>query len=360
MRTNVLSVFLLVATALTTTSWSSEPVRAIATPDGGAAQHAITDADGTIHLLYDKGNEPFYAKSTDGGATFSAPLPLVDAASKKPELNYIVWDMALGKSGQVFAVLGNNAWQLKLPKDQFGLFFTTLEPGAKAFTPLRNINHEPSEGFAIAADGKGNVALSWLKGKIFASISRDGGKTFSPGAELSPSLNPCPCCTTALTYGADGKLAMLYREQTNDDRELYMVLVGTDGKQTRQKVSTIPWKVNACPMTYYSVNPSKDGYTTAYPMKGEIYFTRLSADGKVLPPGEIKTAGKSGMRSGIITVSNSNGDTLVAWNSESKVNWKVYDAKGAPVAGAGSGSEPTRGKGLAAALAKDGTFLIFK
>ena len=337
---------------------SGEAVRTVATPDGGAPQHALTGPDGAIHLLFQKDGEPFYAKSTDGGATFSPALRLVDDASKKPELEFEVWDMALGKGGQVCAVLGNNAWKLKLPKDQWGLFFTTLEPNAKAFTPLRNINHEPSEGFSVAADAKGNVAVSWLKGKVFAAVSRDGGKTFSPGAEVNPTLNPCPCCTTAITYGTDGKLALLYREQTGDNRDIYMVLVGADGKQSREKVSATGWNVNACPMTYFNVTPVKDGYTAAWPTKGEIYFARFGPDGKTLPPGEIKTGGKSGMRSGIITLTNSAGESLVAWASFSKVNWRLYDAKGTAVGEANSADE--RGKGVAAAVAKDGTFLIFK
>jgi hypothetical protein len=348
----------LILVAISTAAFSSERVRAIPTPDGGSPQHAIATADGTVHLLYEKDNEPFYVKSTDGGATFGAPLRLVDDASKKPELEFNVWDMALGKGGVVYAVLGNNAWKLKLPKDQWGLFLTTLEPNAKAFTPLRNINHEPSEGFSIAADAKGNVALSWLKGKVFFALSRDGGKTFSPGAELNATYNPCPCCTTALTYGNDGKLALLYREQSNDDRDIYMVLVANDGRQTRQKVSATPWKINACPMTYFNVNPTKDGYSAAWPTKGEIYFARFGADGKVLPPGEIKTNGKSGMRSGVLTLSNPAGETLVTWNSNGKVNWQVYDSKGAPAGEPGSAD--ARGKGVAAVLTKEGGFLLFQ
>jgi hypothetical protein len=349
--------YLIAVQCLTFSLFGADKVRTIATPNGGSPQHAVTSADGAIHLLYEKDNEPYYVKSTDGGATFSAPLALVDQASKKPGLEFGVWDMALGKDGQILAVLGNNAWKLKLPKDQWGLFLTTLEPGAKAFTPLRNINHEPSEGFSIAADAKGNVALLWLKGKVFCALSRDGGKTFTPGAELNPSYNPCPCCTTAATYGNDGKLAVLYREQTNDERDIQMVLVAADGRQVRQKASTTPFKVNSCPMSYYNVSPTKDGFAAAWPTKGEVYFSRFSADGKILPPGEIKTAGRSGMRTGIITLTNPSGETLVAWNGDNKLGWQVIDPTGA--AGR-SGNSETRGKGIAAVMDKEGSFIVFQ
>jgi len=353
-RLTVVSFLLVLASS----ACGAEGVRTVATPNGGAPQHALMGADGAIHLLYDKDNEPCYVKSSDGGATFSAPLHLVDEASKKPGLEFDVWDMALGKDGAIHVVLGNNAWKLKLPKDQWGLFFTTLEPKGAAFTPLRNINHEPCEGFSIAADAKGNVALCWLKKGLYCALSRDGGRTFSPGAELNPSYNPCPCCTTATAYGSDGKLAVLYREQTADERDIYMVLMSSDGRQTRQQVSTTPWTVAACPMTYFNVNPSKDGYSAAWPTKGDIFFARFAADGKVLPPGEIKTSGRSSMRSGVLTVTSPNGNTLVAWNSNFKLGWQVYDAKGASLGA--PGSLETRGKGIAGVVAKDGSFLLFQ
>lgn len=353
----VVAVFVVAHFFLTLPASGAERVRTVAAPNDGSPQHAVCTPDGTIHLLYEKDKEPFYVKSSDGGATFSEPLQVVNAAWKRTGIEFNVWDMALGKGGQICAVLGNNAWKLNLPKDQYGLFFTTLEPGAKSFAPLRNINHEPSEGFSIAADAKGDLALLWLKGKVFVALSRDGGKTFSPGAELNPSYNPCPCCTTAATYGANGKLAVIYREQTNDERDIQMVLVSADGRQVRQKVSSTPWKINACPMSYFSVSVTKDGYAAVWPTKGEVYFSRFSNDGKLLPPGEIKTRGKSGMRCGMVTLTNPAGETLVVWNGDDRLGWQIIDGKGATVGT--TGASDTRGKSVAAIVDKEGSFVIF-
>jgi len=41
----------------------------------------------------------------------------------------------------------------------------------------------------------------------------------------------------------------------------------------------------------------------------------MDKDGRVLPPGEIKTPGKSGMRNGLLALSAPDGGTLVAWKS---------------------------------------------
>ena len=102
--------------------------------------------------------------------------------------------------------------------------------------------------------------------------------------------------TNVLT-GADGRLAILYREETNNDRDMYLALWDQEqNKVTKTRVSTTPWKIDACPMTYYSVTTSSDGYVAAWPTRGQIYLARLDSDGSLKSPNEIKTPGSNGMR----------------------------------------------------------------
>ena len=110
-------------------------------------------------------------------------------------------------------------------------------------------------------------------------------------------LNPCNCCTTSSVYGADGRLAILYREETDNDRDMYLALWDQQtNKVTKTRVSTTPWKIDACPMTYYSVARSGNGFVAAWPTKGQIYFARLDSNGSPQTPREIKTPGSCGMR----------------------------------------------------------------
>jgi len=51
-------------------------VMTVAVPGGGKPVVARTGKDGTVHLLFDSEEGPKYVKSTDGGATFSAPVAL--------------------------------------------------------------------------------------------------------------------------------------------------------------------------------------------------------------------------------------------------------------------------------------------
>jgi hypothetical protein len=312
--------------------------------------------DGTIHLLYDQGGIPRFVKSTDGGGTFSAPLAVVDQQARRPGLNFDGSGMAVGKSGTIYVAMMTNNWQAKQPNVPEALVYAVLEPGAKSFTAVRSLNGKPSEGFSLAADGKGRVAATWLSGKLYANFSSDDGKTFSANAELNPTYDPCNCCTTRAAYGSNGDLAVLYREETNDDRDMYLVIRDQAGHQTRTKISSTPWHVNACPMTYYSLTATPNGYLAAWPTKGDIYFARIK--GKVLPPGEVKTPGHSAMRSGVVALGGTNGSTLIAWKRDGQLSWQLYDAKG--IAPRTPDSVASAGKGAAGVTDQRGHFILFE
>lgn len=338
---------------------AASKVTTVPVPSGSQAMAAKTDAQGTIHLVMDTANGPHYAKSKDNGKTLSRPIPLLDQASRKPGLEFITWDMAVTPEGAVHVVMGNNAWKLKLPQEEWGFFYTRLLPEESSFSPVNNINHKPSEGFSLAVSEKGVVTAVWMADKLFANVSQDGGNSFAPAVEIDPVLNPCNCCTTSSTYGADGRLAILYREETNNERDMYLALWDQEqNKVTKTRVSTTPWKIDACPMTYYSVNRSGDGYVAAWPTKGQVYFARLDANGVPKTPKEIRTPGASGMRSGVLTIAATKGSTLVAWKKDEQLGWQLYDDRGRP---SGSPSSArSAGKGAAGVLAKNGDFVLFR
>ena len=334
-------------------------VKTFPVPDRGRPVAARVDGEGAIHLLYDSAGGPRYAKSADGGATFGPPVPVVDPGSFPKGLEFSGWDLAVGKGGRVHVAMGTNAWKLKRPEEEWGFYYASLEPGAKTFSPVRNLNRKPSEGFSLAADGKGNVTACWLSGKLYANVSHDDGKTFGPNAEIDPSYDPCDCCTTSAAYGEDGRLAVLYREETRNERDMYLVLWDQGrGKVTRTRVGSTPWKVDGCPMTYYAVSRDRGGFLVAWPTKGDVHFARLDGTGAPTHRAEVKTPGKSGMRTGLLALSAPDGRTLVAWKKDSRLGWQVYDAKGLPAGDPGSaGSE---GGGVAGVVDKAGRFVLFR
>jgi len=287
-------------------------VTTVPVPDGGRPVAAKTGADGTVHLLF---------ASAD-------------------------------------VALGTNAWKLKLPQEEWGFYYARLEPSATAFSTLRNINRTPSEGFSLACDEKGKVTACWLKDKLYANVSIDNGKTFADAVEIDPAFDPCNCCTTSSVYASDGTLAVLYREETNDERDMFLVSWDQERNQvSRTRVSSTLWNIETCPMSYYTISRDLEGFVAVWPTKDQIYFARLDNRGKPSPPTEIKTPGRSGMRTGIIALSAPDGSTLVAWKKDEQLGWQLYDAKGRR---SGSpGSAPSSGNGAAGIVDKNGDFILF-
>src|SRR5438046_4166372 len=70
-----LVLFATIALALTSRATNITPLR---TPHNGIEPQLATYSVGTLHLIYFKGDDRhgdiFYARSTDGGTTFSPPL----------------------------------------------------------------------------------------------------------------------------------------------------------------------------------------------------------------------------------------------------------------------------------------------
>lgn len=350
--------FLMVGTALYAADDAAR-VQALRVPGGLLILKAELALDGSIHVLVDSKSGPQHVMTRDQGATFSKPISVVDDAARRPGLEFGVWDAAIGRDGRLHVALGTNAWKLKLPKEEWGCFYTSLAPGAKAFTPVRNINHKPSEGFSIAAGSAGTVCVNYLAGKLYSTLSVDEGVTFPPAVEPDPTWNPCRCCTTSTAFGSDGRMALLYREETNNERDIWLALwnPASAGRVTRKRISATPWKVAACPMTYFSVTPRADGYVAAWPTMGKIYFARIGKDGTVLPPGEILTPGTNGMRTGVLALSAADGAALIVWKNNDTLGWQLYGADG--VAQGMPGSAPSPGSGAAGVVLANGKFLLF-
>jgi hypothetical protein len=110
-------------------------------------------------------------------------------------------------------------------------------------------------------------------------------------------------------------------------------------------------------MTYFSINRSETGYVAAWPTKGQVYFARLDQDGAVLPPGEIKTPGTTGMRTGLLALSAPDGAILVAWKNKDVLGWQLYDVKGQAQGNPDSATSP--GNGAAGVVFPDGKFVLF-
>lgn len=133
------------------------------------------------------GGEIFFARSEDGGATFSAPLNLSNSpgGDGKGRINKEIWDngsydLAAGSDGTLHAT-----WT------EYGgaLWCSRSTDGGKSFSRPQRIagggNETPVRGPALAVGDNHTVYLAWTNGddahaRIHVARSENGGKTFAP------------------------------------------------------------------------------------------------------------------------------------------------------------------------------------
>lgn len=334
---------------------AAERVHVAQTPGDGSVPDAEIDDKGTVHVAYVAGQDAFYAKSIDGGKTFGAPLRInSEPGSVHPANMFRGPDIALGKNGRLHVVWYVNAYQRKLPKDQWGVFYSHLDPGQDAFGPARNLNRTPSDNYSIAADRNGEVAVVWMASKLFVTESRDNGQTFAD-AEAVPVADPCECCASRAFLSSDGALYIDYREKANNLRDMHLLARAKgNGGFSKQKISSTPWQVNACPMAGTFLAATGNGLIMAWETKGQIFYSRFDPAKGLVQPREIKAAAKGKWP---IALAAPDGTVLVSWKSGSNLGWQQFDAADKPigVSETQASRNPHRHAGV---VTKDGNFLL--
>jgi len=177
----------------------------------------------TLHLLWQEivfsggshGGDILYARSLDGGRSFSQPVNLSNSlgGDGKGRLDRDTWsngslDLAVGVDGKVYA-----AWT----EYDGALWLARSRDGGRSFTPPQRIagdDKRPARGPSLALGG-GKVWLAWTVGEdpdadIRVSSSLDDGASFSPpvlvGAKVARADAP------RLGFDRDGRLHLVYME----------------------------------------------------------------------------------------------------------------------------------------------------
>lgn len=331
-------------------------VERVATPHGGLVPDAEVDASGNIHLAYVSGGDVFYAKSTDDGKTFSTPLRVnSEAGSAHPAGMFRGPDLAVGANGRVHVIWYNNAYQRKLPKDQWGVMYSHLNADRTAFLPARNLSRKPGDNFSLAAGPGGELAVFWMAGGLFLNTSPDGGEKFSNPLAVAVA-DTCECCASRAFFSGDGALHCAYRDKAGDQRDMYLLTRprGQSGFH-KEKISATPWEVKGCPMTGTFLSGTKNGLVIAWETKGQAYFARCDQTGRKTTPGEIAVPVRGGKWP--VALAAPGGSVLVSWKKGTALAWQKFGPDDQPVGELKSvpGNSPHRHAGV---LTRTGNFLL--
>ncbi len=241
--------------------------------------------NGTVWVTYGEGSAIYCARSEDKGVTFKTPVKVGEAGKLSLGMRRGPRIAAAGKHIVISAVYGGQGGG----RDGDLLAWHSEDGGFSWKGPVR-VNAVPGaarEGLhGMAASDKDVIANVWLdlreKGtQIYASFSRDGGKTWGRNVRVyrSPSGTVCECCHPSAVFDSEGKLTVMWRNSLDGARDMYFASSG-DGLtfSPAQKLGTGTWKLDACPMDGGALGIRRDnGVVTFWRREQEVF---LCAPGK--------------------------------------------------------------------------------
>jgi len=360
---------LTLALGATLTSVASEKktdgrIRFCRVPNGGFQPQLALDDKDVLHLVYYTGDahhgDLFYARSKDGGASFSSALRVNEGGTAIAAGTIRGAQLALGEGSRVHVAWNgsNDAGPLNPDSGKPGapMFYTRLNDAGDRFEPQRNLmlhSFGLDGGGSIGADQNGNVYVTWhgiahseAKGtgkegearrRVWVTKSEDDGKTFSTEFKAwAQDTGVCGCCGMKIFVDRKGGVFALYRSATESvHRDIYL-LISNDRGRTFQGKLLHKWNINACPMSSMDFAQNANMVVGAWETGGQVYWTRVTGgtSDPIAAPGEGK------VRKHPRLAVNEKSEVLLVWTEGTgwqkggSLAYQIYDAAGKPIGAA--------------------------
>jgi hypothetical protein len=323
-------------------------VHLLRVPNGGIQPQAAAGEDGTIHLIYFKGDamhgDVYYTNRAFDSDSWRDPIQ-VNTLEKTVVAAGTVRGahLALGANDRIHV-----AW---MSADGGGLageramYYTRMKLKGPGFEPQRNVIQHAyglDGGGTISADREGNVYVVWHAGedgeasrRVFVAKSNDSGQTFGTDTATSDgTAGACGCCGIRSAAGPGGVGYVLYRTAREEiHRDANLIVFGKDSAYNQ--ITVEPWELNACPMSTASLLPDSTGVSVAWETDGQVSWARYGADGDRIM-GPFAASGSGGARKHPVLAGNDRGETILAWTDGTgwkrggTFAWQVYDGDGRP------------------------------
>jgi hypothetical protein len=354
-------------------------VQALHVPGGGIQPQVAVDRDGTVHLVYFKGDpaagDLYYARSKDG-LTFSEPLRVNSVPGSAVALGNIRGArLALGRGGLVY-VVWNGSGKTGSP-EHVPMLYARLTPGRNHFEPERNLIQTAyglNGGGAVAADRRGDVYVVWHAGfqgqqneaqrRVWIARSRDDGKTFqTERVAWNEPTGVCGCCSLDAYADEAGKVYILFRSAKDVvHRDMYL-LASKDRGATFAGKDISKWDVGYCVMSSEALTQGAAGVLAAWETEKKIHFGFVQPAGTTVRDSVVPGDGKNQKYPAL--ASTSNGSFLVAWTEGmgwkrgGSADWQVFNRAGEPIGQVGKTEGVPAWSLVAAYPRRNGSFVVF-
>ena len=247
-------------------------------------QPQLGSGGGVIYLTFAAGDVVSVVRSTDAGATFTTPVPLPAAGALSLGKRRGPRVAATAQAVVVAAIAGAKGGGA----DGNLVVYRSTDHGRTWAAPVvvNDVPGSAREGMhGLAATDAGLIVVAWLdlreKGtRIYAARSTDHGATWSADTLVyaAPSGSVCECCHPSVAIGPDGRVAIMFRNQIDGHRDLY-VIESRDGVRfgPAVKQGRGSWTLEACPMDGGALAAGTASTDAVWRREATLYTTTTAA-----------------------------------------------------------------------------------
>jgi hypothetical protein len=160
-----------------------------------------------------------------------------------------------------------------------------------------------------------------------------------------------------------GNVYLLYRAATEKvDRDSYL-LASRDHGASFQAENLSRWKINACPMSSFTLSEGGGNVLAGWETDGQVSFVRLDqASGRHGEPLSAPGLGR-GRKHPVVAANGQSESMLVwtegmGWNRGGSLAWQIFDKEGRPTADKGTAPGVPVWSLVAVCARPDGGFIV--
>ncbi|MFO8155673.1 MAG: sialidase family protein [Pseudomonadota bacterium] len=241
--------------------------------DCALAPTGTFDEQGRLWLVWAFGGHVYVQHSEDRGETFSSPVLVNRTPERVAADGENRPKIAIGPEGTVFV-----SWVERLEAPYTGdVRFARSTDGGETFSEPLTVNDNrdlTSHRFeSIAVNERGELFIAWLDKRdrvaaeqedesyngaaLYYTISRDGGESFEPDRKVVD--HTCECCRTAMALDEQGLPVVVWRHIYGDNIRDHGLVRFEDSTTPAEpiRLSHDQWQVDACP--HHGPDISVDG-----------------------------------------------------------------------------------------------------
>jgi hypothetical protein len=243
--------------------------------------------------------------------------------------------IAVANNGNIYIT-----WTQHLPSPYTGyIWFARSTDGGKSFSKPIIVHHDQAEIThrfdAITVTASGRIYVAWVDKRdlivakksgqaydgaaIYYAVSDDHGLSFSHERKVAD--NSCECCRIAMIVDDQGNAVMMWRhlfEQGVRDHAIASINPEQDSYQIH-RASFANWKIDACPHHGPAIAKGGDwGYHMAWFDGGEntgLFYARMDGNAWVSSPA--KRFGDASKQAGHPALLSNGEDVWLAWKERS-------------------------------------------